>query len=211
VNITFQSINDSGIVTANKDLTFNITGNIQLTNVPDHPTPVISITGPNSYIQMNTRDPSCITNIDLCTTGFTFALDVSFANLSDYTFILSSGGQLSNHIGISFYYNNNTLTYIVSSSTLTWKLVVHYTPVLQQWQHFEITWNKHVGIELILNGQHMGSNGQPTPSMNSRTTFLCVGCSHGKNSVDLNFMVSGIRHWASDRTHLVNAGGKDGQ
>jgi len=211
VDLAFQSIKDSVLLTANKDLTFNINGNVQLTNVPNIPTPVISIMGPNSFIQMNTGIPPCISNIDLCTTGFTFALDVSFTNLLDNTYILSSGGQLPGVKGVALYYNNNMLTYIVSSSTFTWKLDVHYTPVLQQWQHFEITWNKHLGIELLLNGHPLGSNGRPTPSTSTQTTFLCVGCSHSTNSVTINFMVGGIMSWAIDRTELVNAGIKDGE
>ena len=182
---------------------------MHLKNVTGQKKPVVALNGTDSYIQMTTDIPSCITDIDLCTTGFTFAIDVLFNSLVDNTFILSSGAQLPDHKGVALYYVQNTLKYVVSSTTFTWTLDVEYKPVLNQWQHFEITWNQHLGIDLLLNGVSLGSNGQPAPSINTLITFVCVGCSHGTNTVAINFMVTGIMTWAIDRIELVNAGIKE--
>lgn len=178
-------------------------------NVTGIPGPVLSINGSDSYLQLLPQQ-SCITNLGQCNTGFTVDIDVNFNQLLDNTFIVSSGGHLANHQGISLLYIQDHLIYVVSSPTYTWSLEVNYKPVLNQWQHIELTWNKHLGIELFINGQSMGSITKPSPNTGTQKTPLCIACSHGTGNSIVNMLVTGLMVWSNDRTGLVNAGLKPG-
>lgn len=204
-NLAFVTVQNNVLLTATPDVTFTLHGNVALQNVSGKPDPVVSINGTDSYIQL-TGGSSCISNIDLCTTGFTIGIDVNFIHLLDNTFIVSSGGHLTGYKGIALYYVQNHLIYVVSTSTFIWTLIVPYQPVLNVWQHFEITWNRHIGIELLLNGVSLGNNGQPAPSSATHVASICIGCSQGFNSVSVNMLVTGVLSWNIDRIELVNAG-----
>ncbi|KAH3707245.1 hypothetical protein DPMN_066644 [Dreissena polymorpha] len=206
--LSFVNITNNTVITAVPSISFAVQGNVNLTAVPGKPEPVLTIQGTNVCIKMNVSatSASCITDIDLCLSGFTFAMDVSFKSLLDNTYIVSSGGNLPGHKGVALYYSQNHLYYIVSSSTFTWTLVVTYTPALNVWQHFEITWNPRLGVELLVNEHSLGTNGRPNPSGGSTSLPLAIACSHGQFAVNVNMMVTGIISWNFDRTMLVNAG-----
>jgi len=209
--LTFVNITNNVIITSTQHITFNVHGNVNIVTTPSKPDPVISINGSNSYIEMHTtQGQSCITDVDKCTSGFTFSIDINFHVLVDNTFIISSGGNLDNHKGIALYYSNNQLHYIVTTSTFTWTLVVNYKPTLNVWQHFDLTWNFNLGVEILVNGHVLGNNGRPNPSHGSQTKPLCVACSHGTVNVNVGMLVTGIISWSLDRNELVNAGKQPG-
>jgi hypothetical protein len=207
-NLTFVNIKNNVLTTTSK-LQFSVTGNVHLDLVSK--TPVVTINGTDSCIKMNHIEGqnSCIADVNLCNDGFTYGLDVNFGQLLDNTYIVSSGGHLPGHSGITLYYTNKQLVYIVSTTTQKWTLVTKYEPVLQKWQHFEITWNKHLGVELLVDGHSLGSNSRPSGNSGNKIVDLLLGCSHALSNVNNNIQMTGIHFWAIDRTQLVNAGIKD--
>ncbi|XP_053407677.1 uncharacterized protein LOC128559582 isoform X2 [Mercenaria mercenaria] len=205
--MTFVKIEQNVIVTTTSTLQFLVTGDVQLQVIANKP--VVMINGADSCVHLNrtTGTPSCVTDVNLCTDGFTFSIDVNFGQLLDNTYIVSSGGHLPGHSGITLYYNNKQLIYIVSTSTQIWTLVVQYQPVLNKWQHFELTWNKHLGVELLIDGHSLGSNSRPAGQpITTQTVDLSFGCSHTSINVDKEMNVTNFNMWSIDRTELVNAG-----
>ncbi|WAR21584.1 hypothetical protein MAR_015558, partial [Mya arenaria] len=208
ISLAFVNITNNILITARQSFQFQVHGNVHIQTVAGQKDPVISISGTNSYIQMNTTSVSCITDIAHCTSGFTFRVDANFVQLLDNTFIINSGGHLPGHKGVALYYSHNKLYYIVSTSTLTWTLIVNYKPVLNVWQHFEITWNHNLGVEVLVNGHSLGTASRPVPGGGTITLPLCVACSHTQTTVNVNMLVTGIISWTIDRNELVNAGVK---
>jgi hypothetical protein len=207
--MTFVNIENNVIITTTTTLKFTITGNVKFEVVGTRP--VVTINGTDSFIKMNQTNgqASCITDVNLCNNGFTFTIDVNFGHLLDNTYIVSSGGNLPGHSGITLYYTNKQLVYIVSTTTQKWTLVTKYEPVLHKWQHIEITWSKHLGVELLVDGHSLGSNSRPNGNSGGKVVNLCIGCSHTSINVNVNIQITGIHTWTIDRTELVNAGVKD--
>ena len=201
-NLAFKRIENNIVHTAT--LKFIISGTVTLqtgTSVT-----ALTINGAGSHITLNqsTLAASCITDIDRCTSGFTFGLDLNFGSLVDNTFIISSGGSRPGYKGIALYFQQNHLIFTVSTSTLVWTLQVKYQPVLHKWQHFEVTWNPNFGVGLLLDGRVLGTFGKPTSREPvSQTLDLCIGCSPA--NVVVSMLIKGIQTWAVDRTNLVNA------
>ncbi|XP_060579493.1 uncharacterized protein LOC132736386 isoform X3 [Ruditapes philippinarum] len=208
-NMTFVNISNNVIITTTTTLNFAITGTVNFEVVANKP--IVSINGNDSFITLTqtTGSPYCVTNVNLCNNGFTLTIDVNFGHLLDNTYIVSSGGHLPGHSGITLYYTNKQLVYIVSTTTQKWTLVTKYEPVLHKWQHFEITWNKHLGVELLVDGHSLGSNSRPNGNTGGKVVNLCIGCSHTSINVNVNIQITGIHSWTIDRTELVNAGIKD--
>ena len=203
-NLGFTRIDNKILYTATYN--FTIIGTVTLTTISSEK--VISINGNGSYITLDkTQIPSsCFADIDHCTTGFTIGLDINFKHLVDNTFIISSGGNLPGYKGIALYYLHNQLVYVVSTSTKVWTLTVKYQPVLNKWQHFEITWNTNLGIGLYVDGHLLGTFGRPvTRPATTQTASICIGCSHSTSTIVVNMLVKAIQTWALDRTNLVNA------
>lgn len=201
-SLHFVSITHNVITTSTLNLQFLVTGNVKLEVIELKP--VVTITGSHSFIQLQpiSGTPSCVTDVNRCRNGFTFTLDVKFDHIVNNTFIISSGGNLPHHSGIALYYAHQQLHYIVSTTTQQWILTVNYQPVLHQWQHYEITWNKHLGVELLVNGHSIGSNSRPFSHSSTNSTFLCIGCSHTTLSVNVSMQVAAITTWSIDRTQL---------
>ena len=203
-NLGFTKIDNKTLYTAS--FNFTISGTITLTTVSSEK--VITINGPGSYITLDKSQlPSgCFTDIDHCRTGFTIGLDINFKTLVDNTFIISSGGNLPGFKGIALYYLQNQLIYVVSTSTKVWTLTVKYQPVLNLWQHFEITWNTNLGVGLYVDGHLLGTFGRPTtrPPV-TQTASICIGCSHTTNQILIDMLIKAIQTWSLDRTNLVNA------
>ena len=81
-----------------------------------------------------------------------------------------------------------------------------FQPVLNKWQHFEITWNANLGIGLYVDGHLLGTFGRPgTRPVATQTASICIGCSHSTSQIVVNMLVKAIQTWALDRTNLVNA------
>lgn len=54
----------------------------------------------NGFVTVNSTGFNfCLADINTCSSGFTFILNVKFHYLLDGTYILSSGGDLQNHTG----------------------------------------------------------------------------------------------------------------
>ena len=160
--------------------------------------------GSHITLDQSTLTASCIADIDRCTSGLTFGLDVNFGSLVDNTCIISSGGSLPGYKGITLCFQQNHLVFTVSTSTLVWTLQVKYQPVLHKWQHFEVTWNPSFGVGLLLDGRVLGTFGKPISREPVSQTFdLCIGCSPA--NIVVNMLIKGIQTWAVDRTNLVNA------
>ena len=202
-NLAFKRIENKIVSTATLNFVISGTVTLQTTNNVT----ALSISGTGSFI---TLDPSklttsCITDIDHCTSGFTFGIDVNFGSLVDNTFIISSGGNLPGHKGMALYFQHNHLIYTVSTSTQIWTLQVKYQPVLHKWQRFEVTWNPNLGIGILSDGHLLGTFGRPAPRQATKKLDLCIGCSHTTNNVFVDMLVKGIQTWAIDRTDLVKA------
>ena len=201
-NLAFKRIENNIVHTAT--LKFIISGTVTLQTGTSVTALSINGTGSHITLDQSTLTASCIADIDRCTSGFTFGLDVNFGSLVDNTFIISSGGSQPGYKGIALYFQQNHLVFTVSTSTLVWTLQVKYKPVLHKWQRFEVTWNPNFGVGLLLDGRVLGTFGKPISRQPvSKTLDLCIGCSPA--SVLVNMLIKGIQTWAVDRTNLVNA------
>ena len=134
-------------------------------------------------------------------------LEVKFGSLLDNTYIVSSGGDLPNHRGLALYYNQQHLTYVVTTTSQTWSVTVPYIPVVNVWQKFEITWSTNLGIGLYLNQKLLGTHSRPQQTSATLTGDLCIGCNPGQVSqVVIDMQIKEIHTWTVSRTELVNVG-----
>lgn len=114
----------------------------------------------------------CLADIDTCSSGFTFILNVQFHYLLDGTYILSSGSDLQNRTGISLKYENQQLHLIVTTSSNRWVISVNTLLTLDTWHKIELSWSRALCSSLYTDDLLIGSVTMPEPSIATMTKPL---------------------------------------
>ncbi|XP_062591670.1 uncharacterized protein LOC134253173 [Saccostrea cucullata] len=199
LNLGFTQIIQNVIHTSLQTM-FNIHGTATLVNSVNGK--AINLTG-NSYITVNnTGFNACLKDIDTCSSGFTLAINVNLHQLTDNTYIVSSGGDLQNHKGIALFYQNNKLHFVVTTTSKQWIVSVPNTLTLNVWHKIELSWSKTSGSLLVIDNNLAGSVSQPQPTVAQQVMPLTIG--HGYNhQVSISMTVSGVQTFDSHRENLV--------
>ncbi|XP_062578887.1 uncharacterized protein LOC134240829 [Saccostrea cucullata] len=199
LNLGFTQIIQNVIHTS-LQTTFNIHGTATLVNSVFGK--AINLTG-NSYITVNnTGFNACLKNIDTCSSGFTLAINVNLHQLTDNTYIVSSGGDLQNHKGIALLYQNNKLHFIVTTSSKQWIISVPNTLTLNVWHKIELSWSQTSGSLLVIDNNLAGSVSQPQPTVAHQVMPLTIGYGY-HNHVSISMTVSGVQTFDSHRENLM--------
>lgn len=128
--------------------------------------------------------------------GFTLILTVKFHYLLNGTYILSSGGDLQNHKGITLKYENQQLYFIVTTSSNRWVISVNTLLASDTWHKIEFSWNRALGSSLYIDGFLVGSVSMSEPSIATMTKK--VNLSMTANQMDAfdsprqNLIINGI-------------------
>lgn len=130
----------------------------------------------NGFVTVNSTGFNfCQANINTCSSGFTFILNVNFHYLLDGTYILSSGGDLQNHKGISLKYENQQLHFIVTISGNRWVISVNTLLTLDTWHKIEFSWSRALCSSLYIDDLLVGSVTMSEPSIATMTKPLALG------------------------------------
>ncbi|KAK3600843.1 hypothetical protein CHS0354_014207 [Potamilus streckersoni] len=170
---------------------------------------VLYLNGQNSFVSINKNQTSgCIADVDTCSSGFTYGLDLYLERISGLIPILSSGGDLPNGNGLSLLYApGDGFTFIVSTITQVWTLHAKYNLTLNSWHRYEISWDKLLGVSIYIDGHLLGSVTKPVPRQQPATATreLCLGCSYTSTNTSVHMMVRDFRSWSFSRGDLVHA------
>lgn len=127
----------------------------------------------NGFVTVNSTGFNfCLADINTCSSGFTFILNVNFHYLLDGTYILSSGGDLQNHTGISLKYENQQLHFIFTTSSNRWVISVNILLTLDTWHKIELSWSRALCSSLYIDDFLVGSVTMSEPSIATMTKPL---------------------------------------
>ncbi|XP_056004432.1 uncharacterized protein LOC125658725 isoform X2 [Ostrea edulis] len=199
LNLEFTEIIEHVIHTT-ININFNIHGAVSLINSQNGK--AINLTG-NSYVTVNnTGFNSCIKDIDTCSSGFTIITNVNLHQLTDNTYIISSGGDLQNHKGIAFFYANHQLHFVVTTTSRRWVIVVNNSLSLHAWHHIELSWSKTSGSSLVIDNHLVGSVSQPLPVVATQVKPLTIGFGY-HHQVSILMTINGLQTFDSHRENLI--------
>ncbi|KAL3863376.1 hypothetical protein ACJMK2_005133 [Sinanodonta woodiana] len=169
---------------------------------------VLYLNGQNSFVSMHKNQTSgCIADVEMCSSGFTYGLDLFLERIVGLVPILSSGGDVHNGNGLSLFYKpGDGFTFIVSTTTQVWTLHVKYSLAINSWHRYEISWNKLLGVSLYVDGHLIGSATKPAPRQQPATVTreLCLGCSYTSTNTSVHMMVRDFKSWSFSRDDLVH-------
>ncbi|XP_061171667.1 uncharacterized protein LOC133181143 [Saccostrea echinata] len=189
------------VIHTNLHITLNIHGTATLVNSDSGK--AISLTG-NSYIIVNnTGFNACLKDIDTCSSGFTLTINVNLHQLTDNTYIVSSGGDLQNHKGIALFYKSHTLHFVVTTSSNQWIVTVPNTLSLNVWHKIELSWSKTSGSLLVIDNNLAGSVSRPQPTLAHQVLPLTIGHGYHHPQVSISMTVSGVQTFDSHRDNLM--------
>lgn len=157
----------------------------------------------NGYVTVNsTGFTFCLKDIDTCSSGFTLILTVRFHYLLNGTYILSSGGDLQNHKGISLKYENQQLHFIVTTSSNRWVISVNTLLALDTWHKIELSWSRALGSSFYIDGFLVGSVSMSGPSIATMTKPLALGFGYHQQ-VNLSMTINQMDAFDSPRQNLI--------
>lgn len=117
----------------------------------------LEFNGKSQYASMDSSIIPCFADIENCQSGFTLRTWLLFDHIEDNTYIFSNAGDGSTYVGISIFYNNGQLHFLVGRSTRIWTLNAVYTPVLGKWREYVFSWSPMLGSEMLVNGKLLGT------------------------------------------------------
>ncbi|XP_071090000.1 uncharacterized protein [Haliotis cracherodii] len=121
---------------------------------------------------------SCLHSLDTCLSGFTYSLTLNIENVtSRKLYLISNGVDETSHNGIWLYYEGATLSCHVATSSHVWGIDVKTSLLLSVWYTIEISWNRILGLRLLLNSKTIGSITQSVERQpgNFPTEALSIG------------------------------------
>jgi hypothetical protein len=182
------------------NINFDIHGTVTL--VTNDKGKGISLTG-NSYVTVdNAGFNACLKDIDTCSSGFTLTVNVNLHNLTDNTYIISSGGDLQNHKGIALFYKNHQLHYVVTTATQQWVVVVKNSLSLNVWHKIELSWSKTSGSSLVIDNNLAGSVTQTQNVVGTQVKPLAIGYGYHQQ-VSISMIINGLQTFDSHRENLI--------
>lgn len=157
----------------------------------------------NGFVTVNSTGFNfCLADINTCSSGFTFILNVNFHYLLDGTYILSSGGDLQNHTGISLKYENQQLHLIVTTSGNRWVISVNTLLTLDTWHKIELSWSRALGSSLYIDDFLVGSVTMSEPFIATMTKPLALGFGFHRQ-INLSMTVNQMDAFDSPKQNLI--------
>lgn len=157
----------------------------------------------NGFVTVNSTGFNfCLADINTCSSGFTFILNVNFHYHLDGTYILSSGGDLQNHTGISLKYENQQLHFIVTTSGNRWVISVNTLLTLDTWHKIELSWSRALGSSLYIDDFLVGSVTMSETFIATMTKPLTLGFGFHRQ-INLSMTVNQMDAFDSPRQNLI--------
>lgn len=133
---------------------FELTVDVSITQtVSDKGEPALDFGGQGAC-QLKPTTGDCFGNVGMCSSlgfGFTYILRIKFTVYKEAMYFFSSGGELPDSCGMSFFYRYNKFQYVVSTTTSTWYAESESLAV-DTWHEMAFSWEQSRGIEIYVNG-----------------------------------------------------------
>lgn len=205
-NLTFQSIIGNILITP--AFNFTVHGNPAL-NLQEKGQTALVLNGSNQYVELPDKGIPCLEKIADCQNGFTMKLEVKFTHIdvTQTTYILSSGGDVTGSSGTALYMQSNQLVFAVKQGTFHWVGTCNITSLIQinTWYNIEVSWSLK-GLFVIINGQRVIEQTKPTPYPGTSVTHpVLIGKTFGANYTAY-MMVRKLFTWTASREILVSHG-----
>ncbi|XP_066292394.1 polycystin family receptor for egg jelly-like isoform X1 [Branchiostoma lanceolatum] len=114
----------------------------------------MSFDGESSWANLGYFSKSCISDVNLCTKGFTLSVLYFAENLPTETgYLVSSGGQSPSSRGFYFGYIGDKEAYEVGVISKQQRWFINFELQTMQWTNILFTWSNDTGVELYVDGE----------------------------------------------------------
>lgn len=164
----------------------------------------------NQYVELPDEGIPCLEDLNNCTNGFTFNLELQFTKLdpAEKTYILSSGGDVETASGMAIYIQSSQLIFGVKQSMFHWTGKYDLTGKLKlnQWYRYEISWSLTSGISVIIDGYEVIKEKvwTPSPGIPATNPVFIGKTANASSSSCMN--VRDLFTWTIHREVLVDQG-----
>lgn len=169
----------------------------------------ININNSSQYIQFGAHYNSCLLNPEQCAVnGFTLQFVFEYHRLEENTYLLTSGGQQPDGVGVAVIYRYGKIQIILSTLSLSWYATIG-TNVLppNQYHTVMLSWQANIGLEIFINNVLVTANPNPVPHQPSiaNTSVVYFGKQPGSYT-KVDFVVQSITIWYAHLQILVDFG-----
>lgn len=176
------------------------------TNIKNHG---VTINQATQYIQFGTHAHSCLLNPAQCSdNGLTFQFTFVYNKLEENTYLLTSGGELPDGVGIAIVYRFGQLQVVMSTLQYSWFTSISKNEIPKNTSTtIAISWQLNLGLEVFVNNIFVAGNAHPTPHQPavSNTTVVYFG-KQPTTSTKVEFILQTINIWYAHINVLVDRG-----
>ena len=170
----------------------------------------ISIQNSSQYIDFG-KEITCLTNPDTCHQGFTVQFTIKFGTLKENTYLLTSGGESTNGIGLAIVYRYGRFQFILSTTTVSWFTSCSRDKFLSNAYHnVMVSWHGTKGLDVFVDNRFIDSSKVTTKHEASFTTVSNVyfGKPHFTTStvVKVDYLIQSIHIWYARLEILIQKG-----
>lgn len=153
----------------------------------------------------------CLTSPEKCHKGLTIQFTIQFKKLEENTYLLTSGGETPNGVGIAVVYRYGRLQFVLSTSTHSWFASCGRDKLLPNGYHIiMISWHQTSGLYIYIDNYLIDSSKVPTPHETtiSSVTTVYFGRPHFTISatVKIEYLVQTVHIWYAWLEILVQKG-----
>ncbi|KAK6166927.1 hypothetical protein SNE40_023527 [Patella caerulea] len=162
----------------------------------------VLLDGRDQYVNLDEHPNKCMTELDLCTHGFTISLMLNPRTLRNGNYFLSSPAY-------DLYYQDRKLHAKFRSKNRSWTVSTDRLRE-DQWQHVTMSWHPIKGLSLYLDDVQVDSAyGTEEPlgdQPRSSTVYLGKNALSDRERATANAMVDEVQFWYDDLDHLKATG-----
>ena len=150
----------------------------------------------------------CLLNPITCSQGLTIQFAINIKFIQENTFLLTSGGQLPNGVGIAVLYRYGQYQFVVSTATQSWYATCGKDVLTLNKSHtIMLSWYHTIGLEIIIDNKQVQIVTNPTIHETSTviTTTVYVG-KQPSTTIKYEYIIQTVTIWYARVDVLVVAG-----
>ncbi|KAH3707246.1 hypothetical protein DPMN_066645 [Dreissena polymorpha] len=155
---------------------------------------------------------SCLLNPAACTTlGLTLQITMQFHKIEENTYILTSGGQTPDGVGIAILYRYGKFQFVLTTFNMSWFASVGREALPADWLcNFLLSRSLDTGIEIFVNNVLFGYSRTPAPHRPTSPAYahtIFIGKQPSTSTgVSVDFTLKEFTFWNARIEVLVDKG-----
>ena len=183
----------------------------QVFNLTVHGTPITTTEGglvfKNTTQYIDIGAVKCLLNPHLCVQGVTIQFTLTLKVIQENTYILTSGGELPNGVGIAVIYRYGNYQFVVSTMTQSWYAICGKEILTPNKVHVVmLSWTTTIGLEIIVDNIQVAMVTHPvTHEVSTATSTIVHIAKQPITTVTYEYIIHTVSIWYAHVNILVAA------